>query len=414
MEGRHFCGACALWPSIASLRSNSHVRREQAARVARGSQEAVLITMAEGALFPGRKVIVDNVYDSFADAVGNTPLIKLTKASAETGCTIYGKMEFLNPGGSVKDRAALYLIEDAERRGLLKPGGIIVEGTAGNTGIGLALIARCKGYRTIIVIPNTQSEEKKQMLRIAGAELVEVPAVPYRNPNNYARLAGRLAEQMGAFWANQFDNPVNRLAHIETTGPEIWQQTGGKLDAFSCAIGTGGTLSGCASYLRSQKPDITIGLTDPAGAALVHYYNHGELKGEGSSISEGIGQGRVTKAIGEDFKPDVALTISDSEGMEWALQLLEEEGLCVGISSGINVAGAVHLARQLGPGHTLVTILCDLGTRYSAKLFNPVFLSSKKLPSPTWLESTEVSPEVTEALERATAGEDEVQVAMQK
>eukprot|EP00184_Porphyridium_aerugineum_P004015 CAMPEP_0184706776 /NCGR_PEP_ID=MMETSP0313-20130426/36935_1 /TAXON_ID=2792 /ORGANISM="Porphyridium aerugineum, Strain SAG 1380-2" /LENGTH=365 /DNA_ID=CAMNT_0027168341 /DNA_START=110 /DNA_END=1207 /DNA_ORIENTATION=- len=361
-----------------------------------------------------RRIITDNVYDCFEDAVGNTPLIKLRKASELTGCTIYGKMEMLNPGGSVKDRAALYLIKAAEEQGLLKPGTkdhIIVEGTAGNTGIGLALVAKSRGYRCVIVIPVTQSQDKKDMLRIAGAELIEVPAVPYKNPNNYVKYSGRLAKELGAVWANQFDNRSNRRAHVETTGPEIWEQTRGRIDGFSCAVGTGGTISGVAEYLRSRNPEIAIALTDPAGAALVNYYNNGVLKSEGSSITEGIGQGRITGNL-DGFKPDFAFEIPDSDALEWCFQLQQEEGLCVGTSSGINVAGAVRLAKQLGPGHTLVTILCDYGTRYQSKMYNPPFLISKNLPTPAWLESKEPSGEVQAAAKRATASEEEVAKAM--
>lgn len=325
------------------------------------------------------------------EAIGNTPLIELKRASALTGCRILGKAEFLNPGQSVKDRAALFIIRDAERRGLLRPGGIIVEGTAGNTGIGLALVANALGYRTVIVIPETQSQEKKDMLRLAGARLVEVPAVPYANPNNYVKVSGRLAERLaretpeGAVWANQFDNTANRQAHVETTGPEIWEQTGGEVHGFVCAVGTGGTLAGTALALRSRRPDVVIGLADPMGAAMHAYYTTGELKAEGSSITEGIGQGRVTGNL-EGFRPDVSFRIPDEEAIPLAFDLLEHEGLCMGGSTGINVAGAIRLAAQLGPGKTIVTILCDYGTRYQSKLFNPDFLRGKGLPVPAWLE----------------------------
>ncbi|HEY8566820.1 MAG TPA: cysteine synthase A [Beijerinckiaceae bacterium] len=324
-------------------------------------------------------------------AIGNTPLIRLRRASQETGCTILGKAEFLNPGQSVKDRAALFIIRDAERRGLLKPGGVIVEGTAGNTGIGLALVGNALGYRTVIVIPDTQSQEKKDMLRLAGASLVEVPAVPYANPNNYVKVSGRLAERLaaeepnGAVWANQFDNTANREAHVEGTGPEIWEQTEGKVDGFVCAVGTGGTLAGVAAALRARRPEIVVALADPLGSALYGHYAQGEMKAEGSSITEGIGQGRVTGNL-DGFTPDKAYRIPDEEALPLVFDLLAEEGLCLGGSSGINVAGAIRLARELGPGHTIVTILCDYGTRYQSKLFNPDFLRAKNLPVPAWLE----------------------------
>lgn len=326
-------------------------------------------------------------------AIGNTPLIRLNAASEETGCEILGKAEFLNPGQSVKDRAALYIIQDAIRSGALRPGGTIVEGTAGNTGIGLALLANALGYRTVIVIPETQSQEKKDMLRLAGAELVEVPAVPYRNPNNYVKVSQRLAEALnkseanGAIWANQFDNVANRQAHVETTSQEIWRQTEGKVDGFICAVGTGGTLAGTAQGLRANNPNIQIGLADPEGAALYHYYKHGELKSEGSSISEGIGQGRITANL-EGLSVDHAFRIADKEALPYVFDLLEHEGLCLGGSSAINIAGAVALAKALGPGHTIVTILCDYGTRYQSKLYNPEFLQSKGLPVPAWLTRT--------------------------
>jgi cysteine synthase len=325
------------------------------------------------------------------DAVGRTPLIRLRKASEITGCEILGKAEFLNPGQSVKDRAALHIIRDAVERGALRPGGTVVEGTAGNTGIGLALIGAAMGFRTAIVIPETQSREKKDMLRLACARLVEVPAVPYRDPNNYVKYSGRLAdalaetEDAGAIWANQFDNVANRRAHFETTGPEIWEQTQGEVDGFICAVGTGGTLAGVAEALRMRKPGVKIGLADPDGAALYNWYAHGELKAEGSSITEGIGQGRVTRNL-EGLEVDFPYNIHDAEGIPIVFDLLEHEGLCLGGSSGINVAGAIRLARELGPGHTIVTILCDYGTRYQSKLFDPVFLREKGLPVPAWLE----------------------------
>ena len=324
-----------------------------------------------------------------ANAVGNTPLIKLRRVSEETGCTILGKAEFLNPGQSVKDRAALYIIRDAIERGPLKPGGTIVEGTAGNTGIGLALVGASMGFKTVIVIPETQSQEKKDMLRLAGAELVQVPAAPYKNPNNYVRYSERLANELaktepnGAIWANQFDNVANRRAHIETTGPEIWSQTDGKVDGFVAAVGSGGTLAGCAEYL--QPKGVKIGLADPMGAALHSFYTTGTLASEGSSISEGIGQGRITANL-EGFTPDHSYQITDEEALPIVFDLLANEGLCLGGSSGINIAGAVKLARDLGPGHTIVTILCDYGTRYQSKLYNPDFLKSKGLPVPDWLE----------------------------
>jgi len=326
----------------------------------------------------------------FIDAVGNTPLIRLRKASALTGCEILGKAEFLNPGGSVKDRAALAIVQDAVARGELRKGGVIVEGTAGNTGIGLALVGNALGYRTVIVIPDTQSQEKKDMLRLAGADLREVPAVPYKNPENYVHVSGRLAKEMaakepnGAIWANQFDNTANRMGHYRTTGPEIWRQTDGKVDGFICAVGTGGTLAGVAMALRERNPSIKIGLADPMGAALYHYYKHGELKSEGSSITEGIGQGRITENL-KGIAIDAPYQIPDSEALPIIFDLLKEEGLCLGGSSGINVAGAIRLARDLGPGHTIVTVLCDYGTRYLSKLFNPDFLRSKNLPAPEWL-----------------------------
>ncbi len=325
------------------------------------------------------------------EAIGNTPLIQLRHASEATGCTILGKAEFMNPGQSVKDRAALFIIEDAIRKGTLRPGGVIVEGTAGNTGIGLALVGNSLGFRTVIVIPETQSQEKKDMLRLCGAELVEVPAVPYANPNNYVKISGRIAEQLaktepnGAIWANQFDNVANRQGHIETTGPEIWKQTDGQVDGFICAVGTGGTLAGVAMALKERNPDIRIGLADPMGAALYSYYTTGVLKSQGSSITEGIGQGRITANL-QDAPIDVAYQIPDEEALPIIFDLLDHEGLCLGGSSGINVAGAIRLARDLGPDHVIVTVLCDFGTRYQSKMFNPEFLHEKGLPVPEWLE----------------------------
>lgn len=331
------------------------------------------------------------VRDGVIEAIGNTPLIRLRRASAATGCTILGKAEFMNPGQSVKDRAALAIIRDAEAKGLLKPGGVIVEGTAGNTGIGLALVGNALGYRCVIVIPNTQSQEKKDMLRLAGATLVEVPPAPYANPNNYVKVSGRLAEALaktepnGAIWANQFDNTANRQGHIDTTGPEIWEQTEGNVDGFICAVGSGGTLAGVAAALKARNPEVTIGLADPMGAALYSFYTEGVLKSEGSSITEGIGQGRITANL-EGLSVDAAFRIPDAEAVQIVFDLLEHEGLCLGGSSGVNVAGAVRMAQQLGPGHTIVTILCDYGTRYQSKLFNPEFLRAKELPVPVWLE----------------------------
>lgn len=331
------------------------------------------------------------VLPSVVEAIGNTPLIRLRRASEETGCEILGKAEFMNPGQSVKDRAALFIIRDAIAKGQLRPGGTIVEGTAGNTGIGLALVASALGFKTVIVIPETQSQEKKDALRLAGATLIEVPAVPYRDPNNYVKLSGRLAAQLaqtepnGAIWANQFDNVANRQAHIETTGPEIWAQTDGKVDGFVSAVGSGGTLAGVGIALKASNPDIQIALADPLGAALFSYYTTGVLKAEGSSITEGIGQGRITANL-EDAPVDRAYQITDTEALEVVFELAEHEGLCLGGSSGINIAGAIRLARDLGPGHTIVTILCDYGTRYQSKLFNPTFLRDKGLPVPGWLE----------------------------
>jgi cysteine synthase len=331
------------------------------------------------------------IFSSVAAAVGGTPLIKLRRASEETGCTILGKAEFMNPGQSVKDRAALYIIEDAVARGTLRPGGTIVEGTAGNTGIGLTIIGNALGFRTVIVIPETQSQEKKDTLRLLGAELVEVPAVPYKNPNNYVKYAARLAELLaktepkGAVLANQWDNLANRQAHVEGTAEEIWAQSEGKVDAFVSAIGTGGTIAGVSVGLKAKRKDIKIALADVPGAALYSYYTTGELKAAGSSITEGIGQGRITRNL-EGFTPDVAYFIPDEESVRVCFGLLQEEGLCVGGSTGVNVAGAIRLAKELGPGHTIVTVLCDYGTRYQSRLFNPEFLRSKSLPTPPWLD----------------------------
>ncbi len=331
-----------------------------------------------------------DVRDGICESIGGTPLIRLNRVSEETGCEILGKAEFLNPGESVKDRAALYIIRDAEAQGSLRPGGTVVEGTAGNTGIGLALIGNALGYRTVIVIPETQSREKMDMLRLCGAELRPVPAVPYKDPDNYVKLSGRLAEQMnatepnGAVWANQFDNVANRRAHLETTGPEIWDQTDGAVDGFICSVGTGGTVAGVGMALKERKPGVVTGIADPMGAALYHYYAHGELKAEGDSITEGIGQGRVTENL-VDAPIDTAFQIPDAEALPYIFDLLEHEGLCLGGSSGINVAGAVRLAQEMGPGHTIVTVLADYGTRYQSKLFNPAFLREKGLPAPRWL-----------------------------
>ena len=327
---------------------------------------------------------------SVIDAIGNTPLIRLNRASELTGCEILGKAEFMNPGQSVKDRAALAIIRDAERRGQLRKGGLIVEGTAGNTGIGLAMVGAALGYRTAIVIPRTQSQEKKDAIRLLGAELIEVDAVPYSNPNNYVRYSGRLAEERalvepnGAVWANQFDNVANRQGHYETTGPEIWEQTGGRVDGFICAVGSGGTLGGVAMALRERKPEVAIGLADPFGAALFSWYTAGELKSEGSSITEGIGQGRITANI-QELTVDHAFRIPDSEALEVVYDLVQHEGMCLGGSSGINIAGAIRLARELGPGKTIVTLLCDHGSRYQSKIFNPAFLRERGLPTPSWI-----------------------------
>lgn len=331
-----------------------------------------------------------DIRDGFVDAIGQTPLIRLRRASDETGCEILGKAEFLNPGGSVKDRAALAIVEDAEARGVLRPGGTIVEGTAGNTGIGLALVGNARGFETVIVIPDTQSREKMDMLRLCGADLRPVPAKPYKDPGNYVHVSRRLAEALaetnpnGAIWANQFDNVANREGHRRTTGREIWTQTEGSIDGFICAAGTGGTIAGVGLALKERNPEVVIGLADPEGAALYHYYEHGELKAEGTSISEGIGQGRITANL-EDAPIDVAFRIPDAEWLPIAFRLLSEEGLCLGGSSGVNVAGAIRLARRLGPGHTIVTILCDSGTRYQSKMWNPAFLREKGLPTPDWL-----------------------------
>ena len=328
------------------------------------------------------------IFPDLASSIGNTPLIRLQRASEETGCDILGKAEFMNPGQSVKDRAALYIIRDAVARGDLQPGGTIVEGTAGNTGIGLALVGASMEFRSVIVIPETQSQEKKDMIRLAGAELVQVPAAPYKNPNNYVRYSERLAKELarteanGAVWANQFDNTANRQAHLETTGPEIWEQTGGKVDGFTCAVGSGGTLAGVAMAL--QPKGVKIGLADPEGAALYSFYTSGEFDSPGSSITEGIGQGRITANL-EGFTPDMAWRIPDAEALPVIFDLLEYEGLCLGGSSGINVAGAIRMAREMGPGHTIVTVLCDYGTRYQTKLFNPDFLRAKGLPVPGWM-----------------------------
>jgi cysteine synthase A len=330
-------------------------------------------------------------HQDLISAIGNTPLIRLNRVSQLTGCDIWGKAEFLNPGQSVKDRAALFIIHDAVKSGTLKPGGTIVEGTAGNTGIGLTLVANSLGFKSVIVIPDTQSQEKKDALRLYGAELIEVPAKPYKNPNNYIKISGRLAEKLnrelpdGAVWANQFDNTSNKRAHVETTGPEIWQQTGGRIDGFICSVGSGGTLAGVAEALRARNPDVKVGLADPEGAALYEYFANGTLKSSGNSITEGIGQGRITANL-EGLKIDNPYQISDAEALPYIFDLLEHEGLCLGGSSAINIAGAVRMAQDLGPGKTIVTILCDYGNRYASKIFNPEFLHAKGLPVPTWLE----------------------------
>jgi cysteine synthase A len=332
-----------------------------------------------------------DIRDGFLDSIGNTPLIRLKQASEETGCEILGKAEFLNPGGSVKDRAALSIILDAEQSGALEPGGVVVEGTAGNTGIGLALVGNARGYRSVIVIPETQSDEKKDMLRLCGAELIEVPAVPYADPNNYVKVSDRLARELnekephGAIWANQFDNVANRQAHIDGTGPEIWRQTDGTVDAFTCSIGTGGTLAGVSMALKERNPDIVIAAADPGGAAMYNWYKNGELKAEGTSITEGIGQGRVTKNL-EGAIIDDAFRITDEEALPIVFNLLQHEGLFMGGSTGINVGGAIKLAKQMGPGHTIVTVLADYGQRYQSKMFNPAFLKERNLPYPEWLD----------------------------
>jgi len=337
---------------------------------------------------PAREVSMNR---SVIETIGNTPLIRLKRASEETGCEILGKAEFMNPGQSVKDRAGLFIIRDAEAKGLLKPGGVIVEGTAGNTGIGLTVVAKALGYRTVIVIPDTQSQEKKDALRVLGAELIEVPAVPYKNPNNYVKVSGRLAEQLartepnGAIWANQFDNVANREGHVRTTAQEIWQQTGGKVDGFVSAVGTGGTLAGVAAGLKEHSKTVKVALADPLGASLYSFYTDGVLKAEGSSITEGIGQGRITANL-DGFTPDFSYQIPDEEALPIVFDLVQEEGMCLGGSSGINIAGAIRLAKDLGPGHRIVTILCDYGTRYQSKLFNPDFLREKNLPVPFWMD----------------------------
>jgi len=334
------------------------------------------------------------------EAIGHTPLIRLKAASEATGCEILGKAEFMNPGGSVKDRAALAIVKDAVARGALRPGGAIVEGTAGNTGIGLGLVASAMGFRTVIVIPETQSQEKKDMLRLFGAELVEVPAVPYANPNNYVKYSGRLAEALaksdpnGAIWANQFDNVANRQGHYETTGPEIWEETGGRIDGFVSAVGSGGTLAGVGMALKERDPNVKIALADPRGAALFSFYTTGVLKSEGSSITEGIGQGRITANL-EGAPVDFAYRIEDDEAVRIVFDLVEHEGLLLGGSSGVNIAGAMRLARELGPGKRIVTILCDSGARYASKLFNPAFLREKNLPVPRWMTRASSAPDVS-------------------
>jgi len=321
---------------------------------------------------------------SIIELIGDTPLIRLKAASEATGCEIYGKAEFLNPGQSIKDRAALWIIRGHEKSGALKPGGTIVEGTAGNTGIGLAMVANALGYKCVIVIPRTQAQEKKDAIRAFGAELIEVDAVPYANPNNYVRYSGRLAEETGAVWANQFDNVANRLAHVEATGPEIWAQTDGKLDAFICAVGSGGTLGGVSLFMKGKNPGVQIGLADPYGAALYSYYTTGELKSEGGSISEGIGQGRITANL-EGIQVDRAYRVADEEWLPVLYDMIKTEGLCLGTSSALNVVGAMKMARDLGPGKTIVTVLCDYGNRYASKIFNPAFLAEKGLPTPPWM-----------------------------
>jgi cysteine synthase A len=331
-----------------------------------------------------------DIRDGFIGSIGNTPLIKLQSASKRTGCTILGKAEFLNPGGSVKDRAALAIIRDAEARGTLQPGGVIVEGTAGNTGIGISLVGNALGYRSVIVMPETQSQEKKDMLRLCGADLRLVPAVPYKDPNNYVRLSGRIAKDLaktepnGAVWANQFDNIANRQGHYESTGPEIWEQTDGKVDGFICSVGSGGTLGGVGMALKERNKSVRIGLADPMGSAIFNHYSHGDLRTEGSSIAEGIGQGRITKNL-EGVPMDDWFQIPDEEALPLIFDMLLNEGLCMGGSTGINVAGAIRMAEKMGPGHTIVTVLCDWGHRYQSKLFNPDFLREKGLPLPSWL-----------------------------
>ena len=339
------------------------------------------------------------ILDGFVSAIGNTPLIKLKQASERTGCRILGKAEFLNPGGSVKDRAALAIIRDAEAKGTLKPGGVIVEGTAGNTGIGISLVGNALGYRSVIIMPETQSQEKKDMLRLCGADLRLVPAVPYKDPNNYVRLSGRVADDLaksepnGAIWANQFDNVANQQGHFETTGPEIWEQTNGTVDGFICSVGSGGTLSGVGMSLKKRNPDIRIGLADPMGSAIYSHYAYGELKAAGTSITEGIGQGRITKNL-EDAPLDDWFQVTDEEALPVIFDLLQHEGLCMGGSTGINIVGAIKLAERMGPGNTIVTILCDWGQRYQSKVFNPIFLSEKNLPVPPWLKLSQNDEEI--------------------
>src|SRR5262245_42347898 len=350
---------------------------------ARATQELSPQRLGQGAVLRRGQPWME-IRDGFVGSIGNTPLIRLRRVSEATGCNVLGKAEFLNPGGSVKDRAALYMILDAEQRGALKPGGVIVEGTAGNTGIGLALVGNARGYRTVIVIPDTQSQEKKDMLRLCGAELREVPAVPYKDPNNYVHVSERTAKELGGFWANQWDNTANRDGHYRSTGPEIWEQTDGRVDGFTCAIGTGGTLAGVSRYLKEKNPRIRTVASDPMGAAMYSWFKRKEIKSEGSSVTEGIGLGRVTKNV-EGAQLDDAYQIPDAEALPFIFDLLKHEGLCIGGSSGINVAGAVRLAKELGPGHTVVTILADSGTRYQSKLFNPAFLKAKGLPCPDWL-----------------------------
>eukprot|EP00177_Eucheuma_denticulatum_P006418 GFKZ01011712.1.p1 GENE.GFKZ01011712.1~~GFKZ01011712.1.p1 ORF type:complete len:410 (+),score=46.06 GFKZ01011712.1:57-1286(+) len=366
------------------------------------SRDKPTMTLTPVPDIPPRRIIKDNVYDGMPDAVGNTPLIRLQRASRETGCNIYGKAEFMNPGGSIKARAGLFLIKDAEKRGLLTPGkpGIIVEPTAGNTGISLAEVAAARGYKFVAVVPSSQSQEKKDAMRYAGAEVIEVPPVPYTNPNNYVRYGARLAKELGAVLAGQFENRANREGHRDSTGPEIWAQLDGKVDGFSCAAGTGGTISGVADYLRSVSDTVKIALTDPCGGKLVNYFNHGELRSEGESIAEGVGQVRVTGQL-QGFTPDYAFEIPDTEAMKIVCDMMQEEGICLGPSSGINVGGAIRLAKELGPGHNIVTVLCDHGTRYSGKVFNVPFLREKGLSSPDWILGG-LSEEVSAAVERTT------------